>query len=108
MRLSDEERGQLALADLHKYTTPQPFFISGDGGEGAKLYELERKRNEAISACATQWAKIAGVDKKEYWTRSLPQALHDALESYQTQCGIIAATAFLLRHGWQVTPPEKK
>lgn len=103
----DEARGQSALGNLDKYTKPQCLFVSGDGGEGKKLYELERKRNELLAECAKQWAKIADVDKKKYWTRSVPQALHDTLESYQTECGIIAAEAFLERHGWVVSRPEK-
>lgn len=103
----DETRGQSALVNIDKYTPPECYFVSGDSGDGAKLYELENKRSDVIKACAETWAKIAEVSKKEYWTRSLPQALHDTLEAYQIECGIIAAEAFLKRHGWTVTRPEK-
>jgi len=104
----DEARGQYALANLDNYTSPECYFVSGDGAAGEKLYDLERKRNEIIHACAKQWAKIAKVSDKEHWTRCIPQALHDTLESYQTECGIIAAEAYLRRHGWTVTRPEKQ
>lgn len=103
----DEARGQAALVNLGRYKLPQCFYVCGDSGAGKKLYELEEKRSQIIKACAEKWAEIAEVDKKEYWFCSLPQVLHDTLESYQTECGIIAAEAFLLRHGWTVTRPEK-
>ena len=103
----DQARGQAALDKLDSYTQPQSFYVSGDGKEGKKLYDLERKRNEIVGECAKQWAVLAEVDQKEYWFRSLPQALHDTLESYQTECGIVAAEAFLERHGWTVTRPAK-
>jgi len=104
----DEARGQAALADLDKYTHPQCFYVAEHGRDGKKLYNLEQKRSAIIEECAKTWAKIAEVEDKEFWFRSLPQALHDTLENYQTQCGIIAAEAFLKRHGWTVTRPEKE
>jgi hypothetical protein len=104
----DEARGQAALVNLDKYTRPECYFVSGDGGAGEKLYDLERRRNDIIHDCARQWMKIAKISDKEHWFRGVPQALHDTLESYQTECGIMAAEAFLLRHGWTVTRPEKQ
>ena len=101
----DEARGQAALAQLDKYTAPQSFFVAEEGKLGRKLYDLERKRSVLIEQIAAVWSEIAEVDKSEYWTRSLPQALHDTLENYQTECGIVAAEAFLKRHGWIVTRP---
>ena len=103
----DEARGQHALNTLEHYTEPRCYFISGDNGLGRKLYELERKRSELMEQIATIWAQIAEVDKAEYWTRSLPQALHDTLEGYQLECGIVAAEAFLKRHGWKIERPAK-
>lgn len=101
----DQLRGQMALAKLSEYVEPQSLFVSGESREGRKLYALETMRSEIIEKCAQQWARIADVDKSEYWTRSIPQMLHDTLEAYQTECGIIAAEAFLKRHGWTVTRP---
>ena len=103
----DEARGQHALMNLDKYTQPELLFVSGESKLGRKLYDLERKRSDLIGQIAATWALIAEVDKSEYWTRSLPQALHDTLEGYQTECGIVAAEAFLRRHGWKVERPEK-
>jgi hypothetical protein len=104
----DETRGQLALKELHKYTEPQAFFVSGDGKLGSKLYALEERRSKLIHEIGHLWSEIAEVDRKEHWTRAVPQVLHDTLESYQTECGIVAAEAFLKRHGWTVTRPEAK
>ena len=104
----DEARGQAALKDLDRYTQPQCFFVAEDGSKlTRKLYALERKRSELIEEITKVWAQIAEVDASEYWTRSLPQTLHDTLENYQTECGIVAAEAFLKRHGWTVERPEK-
>lgn len=104
---ADEARGQAALAEIDKYTPPKCYYISEEGKLGRKLYALERKRCEIMQEIAATWAEIAEVDKKEFWTRSLPQALHDTLENYQTACGIVAAEAYLTRHGWTVTRPAK-
>lgn len=102
----DEARGQSALMRLAQYVSPLPYFVSGDGGDGEKLYDLERKRNDIIRDCAKRWAKIAGVEDKEFWVQSLPQALHDLLEAWDTPAAVIAAESFLKRYGWKVERPE--
>jgi hypothetical protein len=104
----DEARGQSALKCLPTYTAPLPYFVSGDGGDGEKLYDLERKRNDIIRECAKRWAKIAEVSEKNFWTQSLPQALHDLLEAWDTAASIIAAESFLKRHGWKIERPEER
>lgn len=104
----DEARGQAALKDLDKYTAPKNFFVAETGKLGKQIYDLERRRALIIDELAMVWGEIAEVDKKEHWTRCIPQVLHDTLENYQTECGIIAAEAFLKRHGWTVTRPEPK
>lgn len=111
----DEARGQYALKALleghqglqsrPKYVEPALVWIGSDGKPNERLYELERKRTDLIGDCARQWAIVCGVDKSEYWTRSIPQALHDTLEAFETAAGILAAEAFLKRHGWKVERP---
>jgi hypothetical protein len=101
MMISDKERGVAALSLIDKMVAPQPAFI---GGRAKALYTAEAKRAEYIKRCATAWAKVAGVDQEQFWTRSVPQALHDAFE---TASAIVAAEAFLKRFGWKVERPTQ-
>lgn len=103
MYFDPKERGKLALATLGNYAEPSAIFI---GDDARKLYELENRRTEIIRACAEEWARHCDVNKKEFWTRSLPQALFDTLEKYQTECSIVAAEAFLKQLGWKVERPS--
>lgn len=103
MLLTDLQRGQLALKDIEQLVAPHPIYI---GGGASNLYKAEDKRSEHIKACATEWAKVAGVSEELYWKQSIPQALHDVLDSFDTQCAIVAAEAFLKRFGWKVERPS--
>jgi hypothetical protein len=102
--ISDKERGVAALSTIDKMVAPRPAFI----GSGAKaFYAAEAKRSEYIKRCATEWAKVAGVDQEQFWTRSMPQALHDMLDAFEVSSAIVAAEAFLKRFGWKVERPTR-
>lgn len=98
----DLERAKLAQKDLPKYTKPSNIFI---GLSATQLYNLERRRSAAIRACANEWARVIGVDKAEFWTRSIPQSLYETLEQYEIGAAVIAAEAFLERYGYTITRP---
>ena len=100
----DEARGQSALKGIEKYVHPKPYFVPRDGNE--RLYKAEEKRTDAIMACAKLWQGLAEIDQANYWTIAVPQALHDALENWDTASSIVACEAFLMRHGWKVERPE--
>src|SRR4051812_7079047 len=51
--------------DLAKIVEPKEIFVGSNSG---KLYNLEEKRNAAITACANAWAKANSVDPDELWT----------------------------------------
>lgn len=63
-----------------------------------ELYRLEHQRNEAIIGAAREWAKYMGVQKKEFWTRALPQQLFDLLDSFEHGASRMAAEAYLELH----------
>lgn len=62
--------------------------------ETEKLYTLERKRNDAIKAAAKEYAKVMDHPAREYWSRTIPQALFDTLESFQGSSSYAAAKAY--------------
>jgi hypothetical protein len=93
------------LKRLTALTEPKRQFI----GDAAKeLYRLEEKRSEAIQACAHEWAKLMDVSSDDLWSKSMPQALFDTLETFDTSCAIIAAEAFLKQFGWNIERPDHK
>lgn len=100
----DETRGQLALQSIDKFVVPQPTFV---GGEATRLYELEEKRSNILRECAQEWSKAVGVSKKDFWTRSLPQAIFDMLHNYEVGTAIVACEAFLTQMGWKIERPEQ-
>lgn len=89
-------------SELMTFVEPSEIFI---GAKAERLYALERRRSEAIMACAKEWAKIRGYDDEALWVRSVPQALFDTLESYSIGGSIVAAEAFLKQFGWKVERP---
>jgi hypothetical protein len=103
------EIGKAIVAELANYTAPQEIFV-GSGTETKDLYKLEERRNDLISACAKEWAKVRGLDPDdggEYWNTIVPQALFDVLEGYTPAASIIAAEAFLKQFGWKVERPTE-
>jgi hypothetical protein len=100
----DEARGQYALKGIDRYIHPKPYFVPRDGNE--KLYKAEEKRTKAIIDCAKLWQEKAEVAESDYWTITVPQVLHDALENWDTAASIVACEAFLIRHGWKIERPE--
>jgi len=100
----DEAMGQTVLDTLGQYTPPLPLFIDG---EAKKLYKLEEKRNEYIHLCANEWAVLTDTADNALWFVSIPQVLHDTLDSFQVESAIVAAEAFLKRFGWRVERPER-
>jgi|SRR5215831_3691902 len=104
----DQVRGQQALEKVDTLVKPQNIFIGTGNAAARKLYALEERRAEIIKKCAEQWSRVCEVPESEFWTRAIPQALHDMLEAYGTETGIIACESFLERFGWTVTRPSKK
>ncbi len=79
--------------------------------EAAELYAAEEARNECIERCAHEWLRVTGFDpssKSVYWSRGLPQALFDALDSHDNSAAEAAAMALLEERGYQVTPPSEE
>jgi hypothetical protein len=100
----DEVRGQDILNTLPKYTHPKPIFVPKDGHE--RLYKLEEKRNAAMVELIKEWLKVTDLEDDKYWTVAAPQVLHDALENWDLNASVVAAEAFLIRHGWKIERPE--
>jgi hypothetical protein len=90
---------------MDELTPPNAYFI---GGGHTKLYKLEEQRTKAIKACAREWATIAGIGEENYWTTSIPQALFDSLDNWDTGCAAIAAETLLKKLGWKVERPVRK
>lgn len=103
----DLERAKFALADIEagKVVKPAAMFI-GQSKASAKLYQLEESRGKIIGQCAVEWSKFFDVDKSEYWSRAIPQALFDTLDGHSTSAGMIAAEAYLERYGYKVERPK--
>jgi hypothetical protein len=101
--IDDQTRARDALKSIDRFTSPSPIFI---GESAKKLYAAEERRTKAIGDCAKEWADVVGVDRKEYWTRSIPQVLFDTLHNYETGAALLAAEEFLKRCGYSVTRPE--
>lgn len=77
--------------------------------ETMEFYRLERKRQEAMSACVKEWLKLVKVPDQaslspdgSFWSIGVPTALYDTLEAWETKSGIVAAKAFLELHGYEV------
>lgn len=64
-----------------------------------KLYALEDARDKAIMAAAKELAVILGHDKGEYWSKTLPEALANVLESYERASARAAAIGYLRQFG---------
>lgn len=77
-------------------TIPEIPFI-GEGAE--KLYALEDTRNKAIKAAAQELADVLGHTKEEYWTKTIPEALANVLESYERAASVAAAIGYLRQYG---------
>lgn len=88
-----------------EYTVPKAPFI-GLGAE--KLYRLESTRNEAFKAAAAELGKLLDHDASEYWTRTMPEALHAILDAFDHGAGIAAAVAILQKRGYTITPPSQE
>lgn len=79
---------------LKEYTKPKSVSIAFSK-ESKRLYGLEANRSVAIKDCATEWAKVTGVEQSEFWTRSIPQVLFDTLNSFDREAAYIAAKAYI-------------
>lgn len=82
----------------------------GKSEQTEKLYELERRRGEAIRATATEWARFMrearGGDELDFWGEAMPQQLFDILDTY-ADGAVEAAIAFLEANGYIVTDSVK-
>lgn len=90
-------------------TAFRPVQLSIRRSEAAELYAAEEVRNGSINRCVHEWMRVTGFDpsdEKAYWSRGLPQALYDALDSYDNCAAEAAAVALLEHRGYQVTSPS--
>ena len=69
----------------------------GEGPESAKLYELERFRNDYINRAAKELAKLLGHTPNDYWYKTMPEALLSILDSFDRQAALLAAEAFITK-----------
>ena len=81
----------------------RPYRIPVNGHFGistatARLYRLEERRDEAIEGAARELGKLWGNSEKNFWTDTMPQALYDILERFDTQAALAAAKAFVRNH----------
>ncbi|NUO17463.1 MAG: hypothetical protein HUU03_13600 [Planctomycetaceae bacterium] len=79
---------------MNRYPRPRLVHISA----GAKqLYALERKATDAVKAAAVEQGKLLGFDpEKQLYSHCIPHALLQVLDSFEPECGVRAAEAFLL------------
>lgn len=80
--------------EVKRYTRPRIIMI-GRSRETESLYTAERRRNDAVQAAAKKLAAVLGHAPGEYWTRTIPQALFDTLESFQREAAYLAAREFV-------------
>lgn len=89
------------------YPLPPIRFI-GQGEATSRLYELESRRNDAISAAAEELGRVLEMKRSQFWSHLLPETLLNTLESFDKKSSIPAAIAFLQCHGYLVAPPVCK
>jgi hypothetical protein len=101
-------KGTVVLDPISKqYVKPTNPFI-GRGDKTEALYQREEKRDEAFHAAAQSLGRVLGHTEKEFWTKTLPEALYAMLDHWDHHAGELACIAFLEKRGWIVTMPEKK
>jgi sulfate adenylyltransferase subunit 1 (EFTu-like GTPase family) len=67
----------------------------GRGEDTEKLYQLEEKRNKYIKLAAEELGKVLCHSGKDYWYKTMPEALLSILENFDTQASTMAAEAYL-------------
>ena len=82
------------------YPIPENCFI---GVEEKKLYQIEGNIQDLISKAAEEIGKIAGHEKRDFWSASLPAELYGILDSYDNQASEAAAIKYLTFRGFTVT-----
>ena len=60
-----------------------------------KLYKLEHARDIAFRAAADELGRVLRHDKSDYWPATVPAALLNVLETYETGASLAAALGFL-------------
>ena len=76
--------------------------------ETEKLYKLESQVTKAIQESAKELATIMGHSKEELYKRTIPEALHSVLDSFDGIASEAAAMAFLIHRGYKVKPPKER
>lgn len=69
------------------------------------LYALEEKRDEIMQEIGDRLKPLHGIS--DQFKEAMPQAVFDLMESFEAGVGITASVAFLEKHGYKVTEPEK-
>lgn len=83
----------------------QPIQAIGRSEDSEALYSAESKTTDAINRAAVELGKLMGHSKKEYWTKTIPQALIAVLCSFETKASIAAAVSYLIDVGVLTEPP---
>lgn len=81
-----------SMSNADNYVKPEgPYIPSTE----RKLYRLEEKRNDAIHEAAVELGNVLGHDERQFWTRTVPEALLSVLQNFDRTAARLAAEAFL-------------
>ena len=67
-----------------------------------RLYSLENQLHEVLKGCALEWLKVNGMPEKEMWSRAVPQAMFDLMDSFDSDCSEAACKAYLRSRGFDI------
>lgn len=99
--------------DFTGYRMPTGGFIAR-GRVTEKLYRLEEKAADAIKASAVELHRLSTTptvktvdavavrSTSTYWKLAMPETIFSVLDSFQTECAILAAIAFLRKEGIEI------
>lgn len=85
-----------------QYVKPTNPFI-GRGDETEALYQREEKRDETFRAAAESLGRVLKHEPKEFWVKTLPEALYSLLDHWDHHAGELACIAFLEKRGWTIS-----
>jgi hypothetical protein len=75
-----------------KYRKPTGIYIPRNE-DTERLYELERKRNDAFQAAAEELQKVCSFE--HFWQEAVPEAMLNILEGWDHNAAILGAIAYL-------------
>jgi hypothetical protein len=84
-----------------KYFIPQVTFI-GRNDDTEKLYAAEDAVREAVKEAADELGDVLGINRQDYWTRTMPIALMQLLDTFEKAVSEAAAIGLLESRGYTV------